>query len=353
MNYNMKKLFFIFCVLANLNACSDKPVTETSQANLPTLETFTLALSPVAQEVKFDGVIEAVNQATVSAQTSGRVVELPVDVGDFVKKGELIVRLTDVEQKARAASAKAKFVEAQAQYSRMQDLLIKKLIAKADFDKAESAFKSAEANLKEANEAASHTAIYAPYAGIVVNRMIKVGETVAPGTPLLTGLSLEQLRAQVDIPQQHIGSLRKYKLARVLLADGKVLETKDLRIPPSADVQTHSFKVLVNLPNGDHSLFPGTLVKIAFVSGETESLLVPASAVAQRGEVNGVYVISENKIDLRLIRIGSITSDNRYPILAGLGVGDEIALDPIAAANVYKQSHLQPSHVQTSVPGKP
>lgn len=330
-------------MLVGLTACSEKPSTPSPSVNLPTLETITLTLSAVAEEVRFDGVIEAVNQATVSAQTSGRVVELPVDVGDFVKKGDLIVRFTDVEQKARLASAQAKFVEAQAQYTRLHDLLIKKLIAQADVDKAESSFKSAEANLKEAHEAASHTTIYAPYAGIVVSRSIKVGETVAPGTPLLTGLSLEQLRAQVDIPQQHIGSLRKYKQAHIMLSDGQVLETNDLRIPPSADAQTHSFKVLVNLPNGDHSLFPGTLVKIAFVSGETERLLVPASAVAQRGEVSGVYVVSKNTIDFRLVRLGSITSDNRYPILAGLKVGDEIAQDPIAAANAYKKSHIQTS----------
>ena len=337
----MKKILSVLCLLSSLSACSDKPSSHAVDTPLPPLETLTLAQAVVATEVKFDGVIEAINQATVSAQTSGRVVELPVDVGDFVKKGDLIVRFTDIEQKARAAGAQAKFAEAQAQYARMQDMLAKKLIAKADADKAESAFKSAEASLKEANEGAANTAIYAPYAGIVVSRLIKLGETVAPGTPLLTGLSLEQLRAQVDIPQEHIGPVRKFKKARVLLADGRVLETSDLRIPPSADLQTHSFKVLVNLPKGDHSLFPGTLVKIAFVSGETQSLLVPAGAVAQRGEVNAVYVINDKSIDLRLVRLGSLTSDNRYPVLAGLAAGDKIVLDPIAGASAYKQTHTQ------------
>lgn len=339
MEYTMKKIFPALCLMASLSACSQESSAPRASADLSKLDSVVITPSTAVQDVKFDGVIEAINQATVSAQTSGRVLELPVDVGDFVKKGDLIVRFTDTEQKARAASAKAKLVEAQAQYTRMQDMLARKLIAKADFDKAESAFKSAEANFKEANEGASNTAIYAPYAGIVVSRMIKVGETVAPGTPLMTGLSLEQLRAQVDIPQQHIGPVRKFKKARVLLADGKVLESSDLRIPPSADLQTHSFKVLVNLPSGDHSLFPGTLVKIAFVSGETESLLVPASAVAQRGEVNGVYVITDKSIDLRLVRLGSLTADNRYPILAGLNAGDRIALDPIAAAQAYKLAH--------------
>lgn len=336
----MKQLLLLTCLITSVHALSSIRVYSAApfaQAPLAALEQVQLAPTKVAQEVRFDGVVEAVNQATVSAQTSGRVLELPVDVGDFVKKGDLIVRFTDVEQKARAAAAEAKYGEAQAQYRRMQDMLAQKLIAQADFDKAEAAYQSAAANRKEADEGAANTAIYAPYAGIVVSRLIKVGEAVAPGTPLMTGLSLERLRVQVDIPQQHIGPVRAFKQVRVLLTDGRVLSTRDLRIPPSADMHTHSFKVLVNLPTGDYGLLPGTWVKMAFVSGEAESLLVPARAVAKRGEVNGVYVLGDNHIDMRLVRLGSLTPDNEYPVLAGLVAGESIALDPIAAALAYKR----------------
>lgn len=329
-------LAFVFAI--TFAGCSEKP-SSTSSVTVPQVASITLENAKVAQEIRFDGVIEALNQATVSAQTSGRVVELPVDVGDFVKKGDLILRITDVEQKARATSAQAKFAEAKAQYARMQDLLTKKLIAKADFDKAESAFKSAEAAQKESEQALGYTAIYAPYAGIVVNRSVKLGETVAPGTPLMTGLSLEQLRVQVDIPQAYIGPVRKFKQARVQLANSNWLNTSDLRIPPSADLQSHSFKILINLPEGQHDLFPGTLVKVAFVTGEAEQLLVPAATLAQRGEMSGVYVLSNSGLELRQIRLGSRTSDNRFPVLAGLHAGEKIALDPLAAATALKATH--------------
>ena len=320
-----------------LTSCSDKPAATAAIAT-PNLASFTLENAKVADEIKFDGVIEALNQATVSAQTSGRIVELPVDVGDFVKKGDLILRMTNVEQKARATSAQAQFAEAKAQFARMQDLLAKKLIAKADFDKAEAAYKSAEAAVNESEQALGYTAIYAPYAGIVVNRAVKLGETVTTGAPLMTGLSLEQLRVQVDIPQAHIGPLRQFKKARVQLANGTWLESTDLRIPPSADPQSHSFKVLISLPEGQHDLFPGTLVKVAFVRGETEQLLLPASSVAQRGEMSAVYVKTANAIAMRQVRLGSRTSDNRFPVLAGLRAGEQIVVDPIAAANIYKSS---------------
>lgn len=322
-----------------LSACSKDASSPAAPKKIPELASIQLQLQTTAQEVKYDGVIEAINQATVSAQTSGRIVEIPVDVGDYVAKGDLIIRFTDTEQKARAASAKAQFTEAQAQYTRMQEMLAKTLIAKADFDKSEAAFKSAEANLREAEQNLAYTVIYAPYAGIVVSRAVNVGETVVPGKALMTGLSLEQLRAQVDIPQQHIGPVRKYKKALVYLADGKLLETSDLRIPPSADPQTHSFKVLVNLPEGDHQLFPGTFVKIGFVTGEQEQLLIPASSLSKRGEVSGVYVIKENALEFRQLNLGSLTSNQTYPILAGASAGEKIAADPVAAANAYINLH--------------
>ncbi|WP_331351581.1 efflux RND transporter periplasmic adaptor subunit [Cellvibrio sp. UBA7671] len=322
-----------------LFACSKESPAIVAPKKIPELASIQLQPQTTAQEIKYDGVIEAINQATVSAQTSGRILEIPVDVGDYVAKGDLIIRFTDTEQKARAASARAQFIEAQAQYTRMQEMLAKKLIAKADFDKSEAAFKSAEANSREAEQNLAYTAIYAPYAGIVVSRAVNVGETVAPGKALMTGLSLEQLRAQVDIPQQHIGPVRKYKKARIYLTDDKILDSGDLRIPPSADPQTHSFKVLVNLPEGDHQLFPGTFVKIGFVTGEQEQLLVPASAISKRGEVSGAYVIKEDALEFRQLNLGSLTSNKNYPVLAGAFAGEKIAADPIAAANAYKNLH--------------
>jgi RND family efflux transporter MFP subunit len=322
-----------------LSACSKDSPTQAAPKKVPELVSIKLQPQTSAQEVKYDGVIEAINQATVSAQTSGRIVEIPVDVGDYVAKGDLIIRFTDTEQKARAASARAQFTEAQAQYTRMQEMLAKTLIAKADFDKSEAAFKSAEANLREAEQNLAYTVIYAPYAGIVVSRAVNVGETVVQGKALMTGLSLEQLRAQVDIPQQHIGPVRKFKKARIYLADDKILDSGDLRIPPSADPQSHSFKVLVNLPEGDHQLFPGTFVKIGFVTGEQEQLLIPASAISKRGEVSGVYVIKDNALEFRQLNLGSLTSNKDYPILAGANAGETIAADPIAAANAYKNLH--------------
>jgi RND family efflux transporter MFP subunit len=350
----------LLLVTALLSACSDTPPSSGTKptAAAAGLASHVVEISRVARETSFDGAVEAINQSTVSAQTTGRVVELPFDVGDYVEKDAVIVRFTTTEQRARSggaeatlAESRARLAEAQLTFDRTKDVYEKKLVAKAQFDKAAADLDAAraraaaaQASLAEARESLGYTVIRAPYAGIVVARHVQLGETVAPGKTLMTGLSLEHLRAVVEIPQQHIGPLRRHSKARVILPDGKSIAAAELRIPPGADPATHSFRVLVTLPPGEHDVFPGTLVKVAFVSGEEERVLIPAESVVRRGEVTGVYVLdADDRIRLRYLRVGTAAGDGRVPVLAGLAAGERIAMDPIAAGILYKKQSLAPA----------
>ncbi|MFW6093147.1 MAG: efflux RND transporter periplasmic adaptor subunit [Pseudomonadota bacterium] len=346
----------LIAAAAMLAACAEdgSPARSASDARssapAPALETAPVVRAPVPRGTRFDGVVEALNEATVAAQTGGRVRALPFDVGDYVPEDEVVVRLTDTEQRARVASAegalaqaRARLTEAQLEFERVQDLFEQELIAKSELDRAAADLASARArveagraSLEEAREQLGYTVIRAPYAGTLVERHVQVGETVRPGTLLLTGLSLERLRAVVEIPQQHIGALRAHREVRVL-ADGQSLPAQELRIPPKADPGTHTFRVLVTLPEGDHGIFPGTLVKVAFVSGEAARLLIPADAVVRRGELTGAYVVTDDGVGFRYLRTGTPTADGRVPVLAGLEPGERVALDAVAAAAAYKR----------------
>lgn len=335
-------------LLATLTAgCTDhaQPVTQSGRPAAPHLETLVVAPEIVAKERIWDGVVEAVYQATLSAQTAGRIRELPVDVNDIVQSGQVVARFTDVEQRsgkqqAEAAlrSAEAAYAEAQFNFTRIEQMLADELVSRAAYDQAlarrdaaRAALAAARAAVSGAGEQVEYTLVRAPYAGIVTERQVQVGEAVQPGQPLLSLLSLDRLRLHVEIPQSEVAAVRAHGRAVVLLDDGRRIEAERVIVFPQADPATHSFRVRVELPEQETGLQPGAIAKVAFVLGETQRLLLPASTLRQRSEVSTVYVVdADGVVRLRQVRPGHRYGD-RVEILAGLTEGERVVKDPIAA----------------------
>lgn len=330
--------------LASLAAGCGNPATAPPSAKLAPLEAIVLAPQRAPLERQLDGKIEAVNQGTVAAQTSGRVTEILYDVNDFVPAGAVIVRIRATEQKAGLLQAQASLREAMARetearqrYDRVVVMFESKLVAKAALDEAaatrdatKAQLAAAQAALQSAQEGVSYTEIRAPYAGIVTKRNVQLGETVAPGTPLMSGLSLQYLRVAVDVPQSIVGQVRRIRKAAVYV-DGRRVEATKLTVFPEAASASSTFRARLELPENATDLYPGMFVKVAFVIGESERLLVPTDAVVERGDVTAVYVIDPNgTVSLRQIRPGHRV-DGRIEVLAGLAAGERIATDPLAA----------------------
>ncbi|MGF1644756.1 MAG: efflux RND transporter periplasmic adaptor subunit [Thiotrichales bacterium] len=313
--------------------------------------TATVVREVVAQERILDGTVEAVNQTTVSAQTSGQVMEISYDVDDFVKKDAVIVKLKAAKQQAGASEARAALAEAEArlkqaeqEFARISEIYEKKLVAKSQLDaataelnSAKARVQSARASIAKAEEQLDHTLVRAPYSGIVTERHIELGEFVNVGQKLMTGVSLEKLRIEVAVPQNLIGPIRELRKARALTSGGEV-PVENLTFFPYADQGTNTFKVRVNLAKDGEGLFPGMFAKVAFTTGEQSQLVVPNRAIAYRSEVTGIYVLNgEGQVRFRQIRLGHKTADDKMVILAGLQEGESIALDPIAAGIYLKR----------------
>lgn len=327
-----------------LAACGAEPTAPTPAPPVG-FETITVAPRTSARERSWDGVVEAVNQATLSAQTRGRVLELPFDVNDYVEAGQVVVRFTDVEQvsaqrRASAAlnAAQADYTEAEAAFRRTEELVAKQLLARAALDQARArrdatraALEAARAGVSEAGEQVDYTVIRAPYSGILTARHVEVGEAVQPGQPLVSGLSLQQLRVNVEVPQSDVAALREHGSATVVLPGGGRIEAAQVIVFPYADPGTHSFKVRVELPEAETGLQPGMTVKVAFKTGEARHLWVPAGALVTRSEVTAVYVVGEdNRVALRQVRLGH-RREGEVEVLAGLAEGERIAADPLDA----------------------
>jgi len=306
--------------------------------------TLTVGYETAPRERVTDGTVEAVNQATVSAQTSGRVAEIFYDVDDFVEAGAPIMRFTDTEQRAALGSARAalqeaetRAAEAETEQQRVATLFASGTVARARFDQAQAnrdaavaRRDSARAALTTAEEQLEYTLVRAPYAGIVSERLVEVGELVRPGAALMSGLSLEHLRVNVDVPHSLLEPIRQSGKANIYVGD-RAIPAESLTFFPVADSATNTFRVRAILPAGAATLYPGTFVKVGFVIGATERLLVPTAAIARRSELTAIYVVGESAVTLRQIRVGRRYGE-RTEVLAGLAAGEVIAADPVAAA---------------------
>lgn len=320
-----------------------------ASAELP-FATTTARYQDAERERVWDGRVEAVNQATVSAQTSGRIAELPFDVNDYVDAGDVIMRFTDTEQRAALARAEAALQEAEARlaeadqaFERYSAMIENNSISQAQFDQSRANRDAARARLaaagsgvETAQEQLEYTVVRAPYAGIVAKRHVELGELVSPGQPLISGLSLQQLRVNIDVPQSMFHAVRTIGKAFAYV-DGDRIAAESLTFFPVADDAANTFRVRVNLPDGAATLYPGMFIKVGFVVGQTKRLLMPSSAIVRRSELSAVYVTDGDNVTLRQVRLGRSYGESTE-ILAGLRDGEVVALDPVQAGIWLKRA---------------
>lgn len=328
-------------VLALLACCS---VTHAQDAE-PDLTTVPVAVADLPRIYRLDGIAEATNQTTVSAQTAGQVVEVRFDVDDYVRAGDVIVRIDDSEQQASVVQAEANLraasagrQDAQSEFTRIRGVFERQAVSQAEMDAARNALlqaraaeQAAEAALDRARQQLGYTQVRAPYNGIVTERVVEVGEAVSPGRPLMTGLSLDSMRIAVDVPQNLVEAIRAERKAQAQIGDRWIL-VEDLTVFPVADPRSDTFTVRLRLPDNTAGVFPGMYVKVGFLSGTQAGLVIPLSSVVMRSEVVGVYVVdASGQVFFRQVRLGSPAGPEHVTVLSGLAEGEQVAVDPVAA----------------------
>ncbi len=301
----------------------------------------------VAQAYVVDGLVEATRQSTVSAQIGGRIREVNFDAGDRVSKGQVILRIDEREAMQALAGSQAQVLQAQANmqnaraaYERARQLFAQKFISQAALDKAQADYKVAlaqaaasEAGAGQASLAHGYTAVIAPYSGVVAARLVEVGEMVMPGKPLMTGFDPAEMRVVASVPQGRLVDIGTRPEATVEVPSlNRRIKPASMAVQPVADARTHSTQVRVYLPKDEAGVYPGMFVRVHFVVGKADKLVIPASAVLRRSEVVAVYVVGEKGgVKLRQVRLGEATPDGEMEVLAGLNQGEKVALDPVKA----------------------
>lgn len=312
-----------------LLAALGAPVAFADAAALPTQ---VVQPHAVPLGVAADAVVEAIVQATVAAQVPGRVMDVRVDAGQKVKKGELMMRIDAREAVEAVAAARSQLDVAAAQYERSKTLRTQNFISQAALDKARADYDAAKAGAVQAGVGLDYATVTSPIGGVVARRLTEAGEMAAPGRPLVVVYDPAGLRVTASVPQYQLAQMRGVKAARVEFPELKrSVDATSVTLLPTADAGTHVSQVRVALPPGLDGVVPGMAARVTFVTGQVDKLTVPVAAVARRGEVNAVYVDTGSGLVLRQVRLGENYAGEQE-VLAGLVAGERVVLDPVKAA---------------------
>lgn len=312
------------------------------------LSSFSLTAQPkvavtekvTSNKVLLNGYIEAITEATVSAQVSAEVKQIYVDVEDRVSAGALLLELDDKELKSQLAKANAALLAAKAQrqsqqseFERLQRLSANRFVSDNDMTKAKSAvevslanIEAAEAEIAHVRQMLTYTKIIAPYSGVVTSRHVEPGEMVQPGSPLLSGFALQQSRLTLDVPSSLISHVEKSGKIEAQMSDGDWLSLANLTIAPQVDKDTDTVMVRANVDKKHFPQRPGSFIKVAVNWGIKKRLYVPWSSVFYQGDLAAVYVQVGSSVALRQIIVGEVDG-GLQEVISGLQKDEQVIVD--------------------------
>lgn len=281
---------------------------------------------PLLQGDQVVGTVRSKVRSVVEAKATGRIISLPVTLGQKVAAGTVLARLDVGEIAARLDQAKAAREQAQTELRRATTLLQERTSTQAEFEAAQARFRVAEATVREAETLLGYAEVTAPFDGVIARKTAEVGDLAAPGKPLIELEDPSQLRFIADVPETLTGRIQpgaQYEIeipAAHLRLTGIVAE-----LAPAADSLSRTFRVELDLPAGTTSR-TGFFGRLNIPRPET-GVLIPKSSVVRRGQLDLVFVAENNRAEIRLIRTGG-THGDEIEVVSGLSPGEKlVALD--------------------------
>ena len=226
--------------------------------------------------------------------------------------------------------------------ARYQILFAKKAVSSHEIDEVQARAKmpsahneQAQAGLGQARAAEAQaramlslTRIRAPFDGAVTAKNVDPGALASPGVPLLNIEDAQRFRVEASVDEHNIRAVKVGTSARVILdAFGGEMQGKVAQVVPAADPASRSFVVKVDLP-GDARLRSGVFARVQFSNGRRDAVLLPRTAVLDRGQLQAVYAVSpQNVASLRFVTVGKASGD-QVEVLSGIESGERIVVQP-------------------------
>ena len=317
------------------------------------------------------GTIRAAQTSQLASQTTGNFVELRAQEGDRVQRGQVLAIIDDAQPRAavdRAMAAESAALQgvaasdsdlalAQSTLTRYQNLYDRKSVSPQEFDEVKARYQAAlarrdmtragqaqaKAALEQARTSLSYTRILAPFDGVITEKKADPGMLASPGLPVFTIEGLGHYRLEATVNENDLQYVRIGEQVPVVVdaLEASQQKGKVVQIVPAADSGSRSFLVKIELST-DSRLRSGLFGRAQFSRGNRSSLLIPESAVVERGQLQGVYVLDQNKIaNLRYVTLGK-SAGSAVEVLAGLQEGERLVAKPGERDLGGKRIEVQP-----------
>lgn len=305
---------------------------------------------PVREQLSLIGALKPEAQVEVSFKISGKLGAVYYDVGDRVRRGALLARLEDEEQRQGVRQAEAALEVAQAQlkqrqaevenlerqFSRARELHEHNLIPRQELDDIETRLRSARAQLELAmaqvaqSEAGlaqwriqlEHTRLLAPMAGLVARRYLDPGAMVNPQSPIFSLVDLSKMKILVNVVEGHLSRIKPGLPAQITVDayPQRSFAGKVARISPVLDPATRTAEVEIELPNTELLLRGEMTARVELaLSGERQALVLPREALVQRGHQKGVYILESETVRFHPVETGVVQGGN----IEVVGIGEQ------------------------------
>ncbi len=281
----------------------------------------------ISSFIETNGTLEAENEVDVVARVAGRIVELGVEEGLAVRKGQVMARIEDEEIRSQLEIARVALKEAELNYERAKSLQRERLLSAETFEQAETRFETARAQLEGNQILLSYTVIRAPFDGLVVARYVDFAEQVANGTRLFRVSDFTPLLCPIQVPERELRRLGVGQSA-YLTVEGwpdERFDARVLRLSPVIDAASGTVKVTLEV-DARGKLRPGMFARV-FVRVDTRSaaLVIPKAALSLESIGDTVYVAKDGVAERREVELGFKEGDF-VEVTSGLAEGESVVV---------------------------
>jgi RND family efflux transporter MFP subunit len=302
-----------------------------SQMNQVVLENTTVSVSPAAidtisEDISIVGTVTADNDVAVISETQGKILNVFVKVGDFVKAGSIIAEADEELKQAAHTAAKVNYEKAKKDHQRIEALYKESNVSDSDLENARLGASAAEAQFIVARRQLDDTKIKASISGTVTDRFINVGTMIMPGSPVANIVDISKLKVKVNIPENDVFKIKTGEdaILTTVIYPGCEFKGKVETISSKAD-DAHTYPVEVVLPNNnEYPWKAGMFVKVTFAAtGRRNALSIPRTALVGSVKNPKVYIVENETAKLKTVVLGN-EFNNKYEVISGLNPGESI-----------------------------